>query len=127
MVRDHGGPALTTAGTPPRAEPPAERLARELVALLRRIGPWPPSRWGAAGRVDAAQGLAAMLAELAREAGSGAPAGAVPHAVRPHGLADQVDVLGQELLDALAAKPNDEIAQRATAVVVRVRSALGAS
>ncbi len=113
----------------PAADPPPGSLAqallfqRELTALLHRVAPWSPSRWRAHGWAGAAADLAAELARLGRRAGSGAPGDAAPGAVAPHGLADQLAVLGTELLDLLAVLPGPQAHAVAAAGIAAVRAA----
>jgi len=99
------------------------RLEAELAALVRRAAAASPSRWTPA-RVAAARDLAGRLAALGREAGTGVPPGAVPGEVRAHGLADQVAVLGADLL---AAAPTPDVIRRALADVRAAAAALGAA
>lgn len=51
-------------------------------------------------RVDVLRALVWTLAEFGREAENGAPAGAVPHDVGVHALADQITVLAADLASA---------------------------
>jgi hypothetical protein len=69
-----------------------------------RIRRWSVSRWTARGshgrpRAEAAYELAVTLAELGRAAGNEAPETAPP-VLHPFAIADQLLVLGRELLDA---------------------------
>jgi hypothetical protein len=90
-----------------------EALHHEVASLVRRVGDFSPQRWAStAGEVtgddvdragsksDAVYRLVIELARLSREAGSGAPAGAVPARATDLALADQLATLAQELLDA---------------------------
>jgi hypothetical protein len=90
-----------------------DALQRELTSLVRRVADFSPQRWAstageitghdvdrAGSKSDAVYRLVVELARLSREAGSGAPAGAVPARVADLGLADQLATLAQELLDA---------------------------
>lgn len=77
---------------------------------------------GAGGlvRTDVAHELALSLAQLARQAGNGAPAGPPPR-VAPHGIADQLVVLGREFVTAPEAAA---LTEAATAAVVLAANAL---
>ncbi len=84
--------------------PDDDRLASCLRRLDARIRRWSNARWASRGsdghtRADAAHALAVTLAELGRRAGNGAPA-QPPPALEPHAIADQLAVLGRELLNA---------------------------
>ena len=72
----------------------------ELHALSHRMQVGPATRWRTARRSAAARTLALALVARAAEAGDPPPAGAVPPEVAPHGLGDQVRVLGDDLLAA---------------------------
>jgi hypothetical protein len=90
----------------------ARGLVREISRLLERLRVWSPASWDvptAAGSTRAARAaaLAVELARLGREAGSGAPPGAVPPLVAAHALADQITVLADDLLRALRAADLD--------------------
>jgi hypothetical protein len=81
-----------------------EGLARSLRRLDTRIARWSAARWAGRGhgsttRAEAAHELAITLAELARQAGNGAPA-EPPPAIAAHAIADQLTVLGRELRNA---------------------------
>ena len=52
---------------------------------------------GTATRAERLRELVVDLAELGRRAGNGAPADAVPAPLRPHGLADQITVLVDDI------------------------------
>jgi hypothetical protein len=81
-------------------------LAREVNRLLHRLRGWSPTAWTVPAvvggtRAQRAAALSHDLARLGRDAGSGAPVGAEPQPLAPHGLADQVTVLSDELLGLL--------------------------
>jgi hypothetical protein len=83
-------------------------LAREIDRLLDRVRAWSATSWGvcvASGgtREQRAIRLVNELAVLGRQAGSGAPPGTTPPRIAPHALADQIAVLADDLLEALAA------------------------
>jgi hypothetical protein len=85
---------------------PTRDLAREFHRLLDRLRSWSAASWdvrAAAGgtRAERAMALARELARLSRAAGSGAPDGAQPPPLAAHGLADQLTVLAEDLLDLL--------------------------
>jgi len=92
----------------------AVELERELSTLVRRLRTAAPTRWAAPARATAVRTLVLALTEHARAAGGGAPPGMVPPPVLPHGLGDQVAVLGADLL---AAGPDDTVAAAALADV----------
>ncbi|MBX6389107.1 MAG: hypothetical protein IRZ08_08935 [Frankia sp.] len=107
-------------------------LVREINRLLGRLRGWSPTAWDVAAtaggtRAERTRALAADLARLGRLAGSGAPAGAEPPRLAPHGLADQIVVLADDLLRALGEAPparRDELARQAREVVAAARSDL---
>ena len=79
-------------------------MERSLSRLDNRIRRWSTTRWRASsrsGRVreEVAYELALTLAELARQAGNGAPPLAPP-LLAAHAIADQLAVLGAELVRA---------------------------
>jgi hypothetical protein len=90
-------------------------VATVLGRLVARYRGWSAPAWNAPGRIEAAQALAVRLAGLGAEAGVPSPLGEVPLLSRPHGLADQLTVLTGELVAALEAKPDPELAARAIA------------
>ncbi|HVV31429.1 MAG TPA: hypothetical protein VHC41_11170 [Mycobacteriales bacterium] len=65
-------------------------------------------------RSEHLRALVLELAELGREAGSGVPAGVVPHALRAHALADQITVL---TADIVAAGPSPSTRTRTVAAL----------
>jgi hypothetical protein len=67
-----------------------------------------------------AYALAISLGQLARQAGNGAPAGPPPR-LKPHGIADQLLVLGKEFLSAPEAAA---LSEAATAAVVLAAKSL---
>jgi len=77
-------------------------LAREVSRLVDRLRSWSPVSWdvraGAGTRAERTAALAGELARLGRAAGSSAPDGAQPPPLAPHGLADQIVVLAEDLL-----------------------------
>jgi hypothetical protein len=91
------------AELPPEAA--AAGLQRSLARLDDRVRRWPATRWeasradGRPTRAEAAYELACTLARLARQAGNGAP-DIAPARVVAHAIADQLTVLGRELLNA---------------------------
>jgi hypothetical protein len=103
------------------SSPELEQVARRLTERLSGVNPaWYSARaatgGGASGsRAEALRALVRQLADLGREAGSGAPLGASPHEVGVHALADQLRVLVADVLAAPASAP--DIAARATAAV----------
>jgi hypothetical protein len=81
-------------------------LNREVDRLLHRLRGWSPSAWSVAtatgaSRASRTAALAGELARLGRSAGSGAPPTATPPPLAPHGLADQITVLADDLLRLL--------------------------
>jgi hypothetical protein len=134
-----------TDGLPRPGEPAApdealQLLRAELRLLAARLRDFTPTRWaasaepspmspeaasapGVVSRADVARELARTLARLGRSAGSGAPE-AEPSALANHGLADQIAVLG---LDLLAAPDAASEAPRALRAVLLARSALDGS
>lgn len=80
---------------------PLSTAAERLRHRLRGASPsWYAARTasGSATREQALRELVERLADLGRQAGSGAPAGAVPGQVAVHALADQLAVLVEDLL-----------------------------
>ncbi|WP_311445738.1 hypothetical protein [Frankia nepalensis] len=69
--------------------------------------------------------LAHELARLGHAAGSGAPDGALPPPLAPHGLADQVAVLADELVGLLAA--GDLAPARRAALLAEAQGAVTAA
>ena len=115
-------------------------LRREITSLRRRVADWTATRWSARAqpadladaadhggapvpvtRADAAAALVRQLAELGRRAGSGAPPGMLPPRLGDHALADQLAVVGEDLL---ASPGVDAVAVEALDAVTRTRSAL---
>ncbi|WP_131784788.1 hypothetical protein [Protofrankia symbiont of Coriaria ruscifolia] len=102
---------------------PIVELVGEVRRLHDRIHRWSPASWwepcttstsgsdasssgsgSAVGtRADRVRALAVELADLGREAGSGAPAGAGPPHLADHALADQIVVLATDIIEALVA------------------------
>jgi hypothetical protein len=112
----------------PKGAPDAEVvLRRELRLLAGHVRDWSVRRWAAAAgpgttRAQRMVTLIAALAEFGREAGSGAPADAVPPQVAPYALADQLTVLADDLLAAMARRPGQsELAVRALSAVLSAR------
>jgi hypothetical protein len=110
----------------------ADRLERALQRLDERVRRWAPARWetrtasrGGVTKAQVAYELAVTLAALAREAGSAAP-DVRPPQLPAYALADQLVVLGREVLDAVG---DDEsaapVAQRARAAVENAHDLLG--
>jgi hypothetical protein len=101
--------------------PDLGRVADRLTERLSGVNPaWFRARVDRSGsspdtRADALRQLVAVLAAIGREAGSGAPPGAVPHEVGAHALADQVRVLARDVLAAPKLTP--ELEDRAEAAV----------
>jgi hypothetical protein len=86
----------------------ARQLAGDVSRLLARLRGWTGPAWGvgaAAGgtRAERTTALAHELARLGREAGSGAPEDAFPPPLAAHGLADQLAVVADDLLQQLTA------------------------
>jgi hypothetical protein len=79
------------------AASPSERFAAELDRLVQELWTWSPRRFEAAGRVEALRRLIEAFAAIARAGGGEAPDLPVPR-VETHGLADQLAVLGAEVL-----------------------------
>ncbi len=105
----------------PAAGEPVAAFERALQRLDNRVRHWSVSRWtGPAAdgrqRADVAYELAVTLADLGRQAGSGAPAVA-PQRLQPHGVTDQLALLGRELRNAPDAAAH---AEAGTAAVERV-------
>jgi hypothetical protein len=101
-------------------------LARSLARLDNRVRRWSATRWegstadGDRSRAEAAHELAHTLARLGRRAGNGAPDVSPPR-VAPHAIADQLTVLGRELV---AAPQAADVADQAIAAVDQLESAL---
>ena len=90
------------------------RLAYDLERFDDRVRRWSNARWQGEARngrprADIAYDLALTLADLGRGAGNGAPP-AVPERVAPHAIADQLALLGREILNAPAAAAYAEAA-----------------
>lgn len=119
-----------TEPSEPSAEPAAElavRAARLVERLKGVTASWYEARTdGPAGerrpRRDHLRALVVALAELGREAGSGAPAGVVPHDVGVYALGDQVAVLAADLGDLGDLAP--VVQERAAALVADCYAAL---
>lgn len=79
-------------------------LATETARLVTRLRGvslgWYAARAGGSTRADVVRHLAGVLADLGRDAGGGAPAGAAPPVLGVYALPDQIAVLAQELLGA---------------------------
>jgi hypothetical protein len=100
-------------------------LERGLERVDNRIRRWSTTRWRASGRSgrvreEVAYELAVTLADLARRAGNGAPPIAPP-LLAAHAIADQLAVLGAELLGAPEAAA---YAEEATAAIERANGLL---
>jgi hypothetical protein len=103
------------------------KLERMLAQLDDRVRRWSNARWTGQARngrprADIVYDLAITLAELGRQAGNGAPSAAdfespVPPQLAPQAIADQLVVLGRELLNAPDAAT---YAEAAIAAVERV-------
>jgi len=124
-------------------------LAGEVERLYRRVRGWTQPSWRmsaraatpSVSRADRMVVLLAELAELGRAAGTGAPPGAVPERVGEHALPDQLVVLANDLIEALADPPDrysasvaagasgrtDPTPQRRAAIVARARAAIRAA
>jgi hypothetical protein len=101
------------------------RFEQNLQRLDDRVRRWLPARWSAQGaegqpRTEVAYALALSLTQLARQAGNGAPAGPPPR-LEPHGIADQLMVLGREFV---AAPEAAALSEAATAAVVLAAKSL---
>jgi hypothetical protein len=97
-------------------------LAREVSRLLNRLRSWSTASWGVTAhaggsRAERTTTFAHELARLGREAGSGAPDGAEPPPLAPHGLADQITVLADDLVAALGSSTQDP--ERRAALLTR--------
>jgi len=128
-------------------------LAGEVERLYRRVRGWTQPSWRmsaraatpSVSRADRMVVLLAELAELGRAAGTGAPPGAVPERVGEHALPDQLVVLANDLIEALADPPDryppgpsasvaagasgrtDPTPERRAAIVARARAAIRAA
>jgi hypothetical protein len=101
------------------------RFEQGMKRLDGRVRRWSANRWLAVGaggqpRTEVAYELALSLALLARQAGNGAPADPPPR-LQPHGIADQLVVLGQEFA---AAPEAAALSQAATAALELAAGAL---
>ncbi len=76
-------------------------------------------------RSELARSLVLALAEIGRQAGSGAPSGAAPHAVAQHAIADPSTVLAADILAAPRCDP--QVTERAAADVRRCYAGLWVS
>ena len=106
------------------AEPAAEELAlfrSELDRLVRELWTWSPSRWSGE-RVATMRELAVALVGLAERAGAPPPAGVALPVVAPYALADQLAVLGRDVIEAPQA---ERAATEALAHLTAARAALG--
>jgi hypothetical protein len=103
--------------------PDVLRLHTDLERLYAAVAHWSDSRWRArAGdgrsRADVLFALILDLTELAARAGCGAPPGARPARLGSHVLADQLAVVGAELV---AAPRTDAVVADAAAAVAATR------
>jgi hypothetical protein len=101
------------------------RFEQKLQRLDDRVRRWPPNRWQAQGscgqvRLEVVHELVVSLAQLARQAGNGAPVD-LPPQLHAHGIADQLVVLGQEFVRAPEAAA---LSEAATAAVVKASKGL---
>jgi hypothetical protein len=126
MSKHRPGAAESAAESAPQpvADPWVRRLAYELERFDDRVRRWSNARWQGEARngrprADIAYDLALTLADLGRAAGNGAPL-AVPERLAPHAIADQLAVLGREILTAPAGQPVAGCAQAATEAIERV-------
>ncbi len=109
-------------------------LTREADLLIRRVRGWAGSSWDVAvgsgmTRAECTGRLLDELAALGERIGTGAPAGVRPPSLAPHALPDQLAVLAEDLLAALAtadaARPSvREVLADAHAAVTRARADL---
>lgn len=112
-------------------------LVQEVSRLYDRIHGWTPGSWQRRSalqgtRADRVRALAADLADLGHQAGSGAPADVTPQRLADHALADQIVVLAADLVETLlqdnsghadenAVNPRRDIAERARSAVRAAR------
>jgi hypothetical protein len=106
------------------ADPRVRQLAYDLKRFDDRVRRWSNARWQGEARngrprADIAYDLALRLADIGRAAGNGAPP-AVPERLAPHAIADQLAVLGREILAAPAGHSVAACAEAATAAIERV-------
>jgi hypothetical protein len=109
-------------------------FSREAGLLIRRIRGWAGSSWDVPAesgttRAECTIRLLDELAALGERIGTGAPAGARPPRLAPHALPDQLAVLAEDLLAAIAAagpgrSPAREVLAEAHAAVTRARADL---
>ena len=89
----------------------ASSLAAELVRMVERVRPWAMQRWAA--RATGREGSRAdVVYDLVRDLAAACPAtppGAVPDRLRDLALADQLAVVGTEMLDWLHEHPDPEL------------------
>jgi hypothetical protein len=102
------------------------KLRGDLARLHAGIAHWTPARWSARTadgrtRADVLFTLVTDLAMLGARAGCGAPAGTMPPRLGAHALADQLAVVGAELVAAPGAA---DLAAEADAAVTSVRRLL---
>ncbi len=100
------------------------RLEHDLERFDARVRRWSNARWQGEARngrprADIVYDLVLMLAVLGRAAGNGAPP-AVPERLAPHAIADQVVVLGREILNAPGGASADSNADAAVEAIERV-------
>jgi hypothetical protein len=111
MSTDH------SEGSVPAADPWARRLAYDIEHFDDRVRRWSNGRWTGEARNgrprgDIAYDLALLLADLGRAAGNGAPT-VVPERLAPHAIADQLLVLGREIVNAPGGAAHAEAAAAA--------------
>jgi hypothetical protein len=115
--------ASTMAGN---AAQEVETLAGDLRRLHRAAAQWAPGRWAGRAadgrsRADVLFGLVTDLAGFGGRAGWAGPPGVLPPRLGVHALADQLAVVGAELL---AAPRVGEVAAEASAAVAAARRLL---
>ena len=124
---------LRSASDKPRSRPCTygARVPQQTVLLLTeslqrlddRVRRWSNTRWagetaGGRSHAEAAYELVCTLAELARQAGNGAPQ-VLPARVGAHAIADQIAVLGRELTSAPNVGGDSRVAEAALEAVER--------
>ncbi|WP_322747624.1 MULTISPECIES: hypothetical protein [unclassified Frankia] len=111
-------------------------LVSEVRRLHDRIQGWTPGSWrqrsaSVGTRADRVRALAAELADLGHQAGSGAPAGVRPPSLADHALADQIVVLATDLVETLLADTRGHVvngcSDRRRDIAERARSAVRAA